>query len=221
MYYSRRRTFFNSMEFAEITAITVLLVITGVFIFSRSVDYTVIIEDRSWEFEPVPIPPGPTTLPQPRVKPVSRIPVAMDQEEETDDNELIEIEDIIVPFEEVPPIVFNGIEESKTEDIIAYVGVEEKPLLPVSEREKFSKAIYDNYPQLAKISKTSGKVMLGFVCSENGEPISIRIISEEPGDIGFGEAAVNALSSVKFTPGYQNDKPVKVRMSIPVYFKTK
>jgi TonB family protein len=101
------------------------------------------------------------------------------------------------------------------------VSVEVKPFLSPSERSKLAKAVTDNYPRLAKLSGTSGSVKLTFVCTSDGHASSIIVTSEEPSGLGFGEAAVAALKTVRFSPGYQNDKPVSVRMTLPVLFTSK
>ena len=60
-----------------------------------------------------------------------------------------------------------------------------------------------------------------FVCSKDGYPTKIEVASEVPEGLGFGEAAVSALKLVRFSPGYQNDKPVAVRMSQTIGFVLK
>jgi len=64
-------------------------------------------------------------------------------------------------------------------------------------------------------------VLLSFICSQNGMPTNIRIVKEDPQDMGFGEIAIKAITQVVFTPGLQRDRPVAVRMKLPIRFSTR
>jgi periplasmic protein TonB len=66
----------------------------------------------------------------------------------------------------------------------------------------------------------SGKVIIKFVCSKEGIPTNISVTMEKPQDMGFGEVAIKAIEQARFKPGMQRDKPVPVRMSQKIDFKT-
>jgi protein TonB len=73
------------------------------------------------------------------------------------------------------------------------------------------------YPELAKRAGIEGKVYVLAYIDETGNVTNARIIK----GIGAGcdEAALEAVKAVKFTPGKQQGKPVKVQVSIPIVFK--
>jgi len=73
------------------------------------------------------------------------------------------------------------------------------------------------YPEIAKRAGIEGKVYVLAYIDESGNVTNARIIK----GIGAGcdEAALDAVSAVKFTPGKQRGKPVKVQVTIPIVFK--
>lgn len=73
------------------------------------------------------------------------------------------------------------------------------------------------YPEIAKRAGIEGKVLVKAYVNELGEVADTEIIK----GIGAGcdEVAANAVKSVKFKPGMQDGKPVKVVVIIPIMFK--
>jgi TonB family protein len=73
------------------------------------------------------------------------------------------------------------------------------------------------YPEIAKRAGIEGKVFVLAFIDEEGNVTNARVIK----GIGAGcdEAALDAVKSVKFIPGMQNGKPVKVQVTIPIQFK--
>jgi protein TonB len=77
--------------------------------------------------------------------------------------------------------------------------------------------VQPEYPEKAKKAKLEGKVIVVAVVDENGDVIDASIhYSTNP---IFNEAALEAAKKMKFKPGRLKDKPVKVRVLIPVVFK--
>lgn len=154
------------------------------------------------------------------VEPVSsKIPIAAE-----DDEEIEEDEEYVIPETEFdaaslppPPPAFLGGDE----EIFDFFAIQEKPAMTNKARQNLAKYIFKNYPPLAKKSGVSGTVRLQFICSKEGIAKDIQILSEKPKDMGFGQVAVNALKEATFTPGMQRDKPVAVRMKLPIKFTTK
>ncbi len=215
----RRYNSHSASSAAEITTITVMLILTAVFAFFKTTQFELKITDVKFEFFDPPEGPVIIPVPRPTTPPRVFIPSGMDPVEETlagDDPLVFVPEDF--NKKPLPPIEFSGIKDIKDVDAIPFVLVQEKPLLSVSEKNKLVKTLTLNFPELARKSNTEGKVKLSFVCSAEGFPTNIEIISEKPKNMGFGEAAVRSLKTVRFTPGYQSDKAVAVRMSIPLNF---
>ena len=75
-----------------------------------------------------------------------------------------------------------------------------------------------SWPREARENKVSGIVKIETVINEHGDVIEDNILE----DIGFncGEAAKITVFYTKFKPGLKHGIPVKVRMIIPVEFKS-
>lgn len=73
------------------------------------------------------------------------------------------------------------------------------------------------YPEMARLAGIEGVVHVQFVVDENGNvtnPVVVRGIGG-----GLDEAAVEAVLKVRFQPGMQRGRPVKVRYAIPIRFR--
>ena len=80
-------------------------------------------------------------------------------------------------------------------------------------------SIYDRlvYPEAARHAGIEGRVVIQFVIDEEGrvtQPVVIRGIGG-----GCDEAAVRAISEIRFQPGRQRGRAVRVRYSIPIVFR--
>ena len=73
------------------------------------------------------------------------------------------------------------------------------------------------YPESAREAGGEGRVFVHFVVNEQGDVQDV-VVAQGVGS-GLDEEAVRVLKGVKFTPGMQDGKPVKVRMAIPITFK--
>jgi TonB family protein len=73
------------------------------------------------------------------------------------------------------------------------------------------------YPETAKQSGVQGKVFVLALIDEKGNVSGAKVIK----GIGAGcdEAALNAVVAVKFTPALVQGKPVKVQVTVPIFFK--
>lgn len=78
-------------------------------------------------------------------------------------------------------------------------------------------AIKPLYPELARRAGVEGRVFVLAFVDENGNVAKAEVVK----GIGAGcdEAAVTAIMKVKFKPGKQRGKSVKVRIAIPVVFR--
>jgi protein TonB len=81
------------------------------------------------------------------------------------------------------------------------------------------KAIYDRiqYPQAAKDARIEGRVVIQFIVDEQGNVIEPTVLRGIGG--GCDEAALNAIKGVKFNPGMQRGRAVKVQLQIPIVFR--
>jgi TonB family protein len=81
------------------------------------------------------------------------------------------------------------------------------------------KAIQQNveYPESCRRAAQSGRVMVRFVVTAEGEVENARAVR----GIGYGcdEAAVAAVEATSFSPGKQEGRPVNVRTTVPVVFR--
>lgn len=79
-------------------------------------------------------------------------------------------------------------------------------------------ALYEalKYPDEAVEAGTEGRVIIQFIVSQEGIPEDISVVRSvtEPLD----KAAAAAIEQMRFTPGLQDDKPVKVMLTQPIIF---
>lgn len=81
-------------------------------------------------------------------------------------------------------------------------------------------ALYDalRYPDMARRAGIEGRVIIQFVVDEQGRVQSPQVV-RSAGAGGLDEAAVAAISQMRFTPGMQRGRPVRVQMTQPVIFR--
>ena len=166
-------------------------------------------------------PPPPPPPPAPEV-----IEIVEDEEEveetviestETDQEEIVEVEDIEVEddFEDVD-VPFAVIE-----DVPIYPGCES---VPKSQRracfqEKINKHIRKNfrYPEIAQEMGIQGRVYVQFVIAKDGAITSVRMRGP---DKNLEKEAARIISKLpKMTPGKQRGRAVRVPFSIPITFR--
>ena len=105
------------------------------------------------------------------------------------------------------------------EEIVPFFKVEVKPVL-VGGIQAIADYItkHNLFPELARNIGVSGSALIGFIVDENGIPQDVKIIQEKPPEMGFGSAGVTVMEAMRFTPGMQRDKRVKVPMQQPIRF---
>lgn len=166
-------------------------------------------------------PPPPPPPPAPEV-----IEIVEDEEEveetviestETDQEEIVEVEDIEVEddFEDVD-VPFAVIE-----DVPIYPGCEN---VPKSQRracfqEQINKHIRRNfrYPEIAQEMGIQGRVYVQFVIAKDGAITSVRMRGP---DKNLEKEAARIISKLpRMTPGKQRGRAVRVPFSIPITFR--
>lgn len=103
--------------------------------------------------------------------------------------------------------------EEADNNIYNTAGIEVKPEFPGG-MQAFYKFIAKKY-RAPRQKGLSGKVFVSFVIDKDGSVTDIRVIR----DIGHGtgEEAVRVLEKCpKWTPGYQQGRPVRVLYSLPI-----
>ena len=166
-------------------------------------------------------PPPPPPPPAPEV-----IEIVEDEEEveetviestETDQEEIVEIEDIEV--------------EDDFEDVdVPFAVIEDVPIYPGCERvakserrncfqDKINKHIRKNfrYPEIAQEMGIQGRVYVNFIIAKDGSITNVRMRGP---DKNLEKEAARIISRLpKMTPGKQRGRPVRVPFSIPITFR--
>ncbi len=132
-----------------------------------------------------------------------------------------EPEPIIEPEAEDDPIVFD-------DDVEMVIGDPEPPpatgpLMPgiggVTEPELIVETKLEPvYPDMARRARIEGKVILQAVISKTGEVSDLTIMREPAADLGFSEAAIEAVQQWRYRPATQNGRPVDVFITVVVHF---
>lgn len=185
------------------------------------------VEDEDDEEVPIteqlktPPPPPPPPPPAPEV-----IEIVEDEEEveetviestETDQEEIVEIDDIEV--------------EDDFEDVdVPFAVIEDVPIYPGCERvakserrncfqDKINKHIRKNfrYPEIAQEMGIQGRVYVNFIIAKDGSITNVRMRGP---DKNLEKEAARIISRLpKMTPGKQRGRPVRVPFSIPITFR--
>ncbi len=77
------------------------------------------------------------------------------------------------------------------------------------------------YPELARRVGTEGEVVLHILVGTDGRAEQVRIVSEKPAKLGFGERAYAAAVTAYFQSALNDHYPVKCWVRLPVEFKLK
>ena len=210
----------KNSKYSQISTLIVFVLLTMMFAIFHKFEASVIDENITIaDIEIIDVDVTQQDVKQ-RVEPVAaKIPIAAEDDEEIDEDEEFEIPDAEFDASSLPPPPPSFI--GGDEEIFDFFAIQEKPIMTDKARKNLSRYIFKNYPPLAKRSGVSGTVILQFICSKEGIPTKINIVKEKPKNMGFGDVAIKALKQAMFSPGMQRDKPVAVRMKLPIKFTTK
>ena len=210
------------------------LFITYAVIEQKTYDKTygelAVADMRSEMEEDIPIvmqqPEPPKQKPPPPPPTPEKIEIVEDEEEveetviestETDQEEIVEVEDIEV--------------EDDFDDVdVPFAVIEDVPLFPGCERvakserracfqDKMNKHIRKNfrYPEIAQEMGIQGRVYVNFIISKDGSITNVRMRGP---DKNLEKEASRIISKLpKMTPGKQRGRPVRVPFSIPITFR--
>ncbi|MDR2954346.1 MAG: TonB family protein [Prevotella sp.] len=103
-----------------------------------------------------------------------------------------------------------------------YNQVEQPPVSPVGDLDKFNKWIEENvlYTKSMQKEKIQGQLILSFTIDEKGNIIDKAVLSKLSPDAD-AEALRVLSSSEKWTPGMHDGKAIKTIITIPVQFRLK
>jgi len=79
-----------------------------------------------------------------------------------------------------------------------------------------AKAVNPDYPAELRKAGVEGRAVLKVEISETGEVSSLELVSADKPE--FGEAAIAAVKQWKFNPAKDGDKPVSIKVNLPVIF---
>jgi hypothetical protein len=66
--------------------------------------------------------------------------------------------------------------------------------------------------------KVNGSAELELQVDEKGNLRDLKLLSEQPPFLGFGDTAFDDMAKAKFIPAFRNGKPVACDVKIPVYY---
>lgn len=140
------------------------------------------------------------------------VPIASEDEDLPED-ETIEFTDLDLDAEPPPPPP----PPDDNDDIFAFVPHDEPPQ-PVGGMPAIHRNI--DYPEIARRAGVEGMVILFVQVDVDGSIVDMRVVKKEGLDV-FVDAAKKAVTSVKWKPAMQRDRPVKVWASVPIEFVLK
>ena len=147
--------------------------------------------------------------PPPPARPV--VPIATDDPDLPDDV-TIEDTDLDLDLDDLAP-------PPPLEDLLEEVELEEEEIVELWRVEKQpipTKRVVPEYPDIARKANITGRVFVTALVGKDGK---VEQIGKITGSDVFHEAAKAAAQKWEFEPAIQNDKPVKVWVSLPFTFK--
>jgi protein TonB len=155
--------------------------------------------------------------PPPPPRPPTPVVVADDvilDDEVLDLDASLDINEAVSELPPPPPPPAPSQEEAVEEEEEIFVVVEDMPVL-IGGIESLYKVL--EYPDIARQAGVDGRVIVQFVVDEQGNVTRPEVI-RSAGDV-LDRAALKAVVQLKFKPGKQRGKAVRVRYAIPVRFE--
>ena len=105
------------------------------------------------------------------------------------------------------------------EEIVPFFKVERPPVLAGGTQAINDYIVANNlFPEMATENGISGVALIGFIVNTQGIPEDVKVMQEKPPGLGFGDAGVKVMRAMRFSPGMQRDKLVKVPMQQKIVF---
>ncbi|MFZ5434653.1 MAG: energy transducer TonB [Calditrichota bacterium] len=161
--------------------------------------------------------------------PKAAIPIAVEQDEITEEPELIASQaDIAQYFDDqaaeqgdidIPEGAEIVIKEDASADDIPDAGVFIPFEVPPQPLPDFSPQ--PDFPELARTAGVAGKVIVQVYVDKKGDVKKWKIAKADPKGLGFEEEVEKVITKWKFTPAIQQGNPVGVWVAVPFNFKYK
>ncbi|MEW6750156.1 MAG: energy transducer TonB [Candidatus Latescibacterota bacterium] len=154
--------------------------------------------------------------PPPPARPV--VPIATDNPEVPDDVTIEDTDIDLSGLEDLPPPP-PLVEETEAVPEVIELEEEEEEIVEIWKVEKQPepvKTVRPEYPEIARKANITGKVTVKALVTKEGKVERAEAMS---GPEVFHDAAVKAVLQWTFTPAIQNDRPVKVWVSVPFDFQ--
>ncbi|MCF6238452.1 MAG: energy transducer TonB [Candidatus Marinimicrobia bacterium] len=197
-------------KYLEIGAILVLGIFTVIlYAIPKFTVEEIVQEAYVAPIENIEIPPETQQFDKPPPPARPSIPIESEDEEIDEDFTIEEtdLEDFKILDEPPPPPESNVI-------FIAY----DEPPEPLGGYAAIQKAVI--YPEIAREAGIEGTVIVQATIGKDGRVKETIVLKGIP-KTGLNEAAMDAIKLIKWKPAYQRDKPVTVRISVPVVFRLK
>jgi protein TonB len=158
--------------------------------------------EQEVEPPPPPKPPVPVEVPNDQI---------IEEDEKVDFDSSLDLNESLDTGNDAPP---PPEDDGKEEEQEVFVVVEDQPQM-IGGRQ----ALYDKleYPSFARKAGIEGRVTVQFVVDENGNVTNPRILKGVHKVLN--EEALRVIKQMKFKPGKQRGKAVKVKMSVPINFQ--
>lgn len=116
------------------------------------------------------------------------------------------------PDEDIDPNKVSGTGTDKDGYMFSYMGSQPpKPIVGDLDLKKF-------FPPAAKAANITDKEVVVLVqIDETGKLVGAKVVSGKAG-YGFDEAAIKIVNSIRFSPGVNKGKPVKMNHRMPIRF---
>ena len=203
-------------KYFQISTIIVLVLLIAAFKFSPKASETIMLNEKPGVIiTTIDIPitdqnTKPKPPPKPQIPEVAVLENIVDIEFNPTDIDLNANLDL-------PPLIEKPSNRIVEEEVdIPFFAVEVKPEI-IGGLESLLKNVH--YTEIARRAQIEGRVSIGFVVNKLGEVEDAKVLKGISRDLDM--IALNAVKKVKFTPGLQRGKPVKVTMVIPILFKLK
>ncbi|SHK02193.1 energy transducer TonB [Rhodothermus profundi] len=138
------------------------------------------------------------------------------EEEQVSFDVSLDINEAITELPPPPPPPEPEKEQPAEEEQEIFVVVEEMPEL-IGGIERLYELL--EYPELARKAGMEGLVVVQFVVEPDGSVSNIQVV-RSAGRL-LDEAAVRAVRQLRFKPGRQRGRPVRVRYALPIRFRLK
>ncbi len=112
------------------------------------------------------------------------------------------------------------VEEEEIVDDEPYLSAEVMPSFQGGDLNTFRNWVQSRvrYPQIANENGIQGAVVITFVVEKDGSMANIQVLKTP--DRSLSEEALRVLKlAPKWTPGKQNDRPVRIKYTLPVTFR--